>query len=85
MQTNELVSRLKKLEQTRNNVPWAIVTYKDGHTERHSLSRIARAFFDGNPDEITSLSWVSGDTSGAIFQLLACDDFWMEVKGNDTN
>ena len=82
---NTLDRRLAKLEAKTETLPMAIVQLSNGEQKRLDICAIARLYFD-NPQQVTSLQWISGDCSGVICQLLEWDDFWMEVKKyNDKN
>ena len=78
-------TRLKRLEEEQAALPVAIVELSNGEQKRLDFFAIARLHFE-SPQLVKSLRWISGDCSGVLFQLLACDDYWTEVnKHNDKN
>ncbi len=71
-----LQNRLKRLENAKNKLPHAVVTFSDGHKERLDMHEIAVAFFEQNRAGIASLEWERASDNAIIFQLLACPETW---------
>ena len=71
-----LLNRLKRLEMAKNTMPYAVVTFSDGHRERLDIHDIAKAFFDRNPAGIVSVEWERSKDTSTIFQLLSYPDTW---------
>ena len=79
MMSERLLKRLQRIEAMQSDgVPWARVTFQDGHCEKWDLSRISQAFL-GDGAGICRVEWLRPQT-GILLQLFTDEEYWRELR-----